>query len=134
MDETAVWLDMPGNNTVDFVGVKSVPIRTKGHENNRITVCLAAKATGKKLQAMIVFKGKYFVSYYDCNNTFIGKRLKPHLESFKGVKMVMSVNGWMNQDLTNVWLNEVLGTLSSGIVSSYGTAFGAISATRPSLQ
>ena len=50
MDETAVWLDMPGENTVDIVGVKSAPLRTTGHEKNRITVCLAAKASGRKLQ------------------------------------------------------------------------------------
>ena len=49
MDETAVWLDMPGENTVDMVGVKSVPLRTTGHEKNRITVYLAAKASGRKL-------------------------------------------------------------------------------------
>lgn len=57
MDETAVWLDMPADNTVDMVGVKSVPLRTTGHEKNRITVCLAAKATGRKLVPMLVFKG-----------------------------------------------------------------------------
>ena len=29
-----------------------------------------------------------------------------------GVKAVMWANGWMNQDLTDVWLNKLLGTLS----------------------
>ena len=63
MDETAVWLDMPGETTVDLVGVKSVPIRTTGHEKNRITVCLAAKASGRKLQPLVVFKGRYFCHF-----------------------------------------------------------------------
>ena len=55
MDETAVLFDLPGDNTVYFVGVKSVPVRTRGHEKYGITVCLAAIATGKKLQPMVAF-------------------------------------------------------------------------------
>ena len=63
MDETAVWHVMPGKNTVDMVGVKSVPILTTGHVKNRITVCLAAKASCRKLHPMVVFKGGYFVNH-----------------------------------------------------------------------
>ena len=41
-----------------FVGNKSVPIKTTGHEKSRVTVVLAAKANGSKLPPFIVFKGK----------------------------------------------------------------------------
>lgn len=58
MDETAVWLDMTADTTVEKVGVKSVPLKTTGHEKNRITVVLAAKASGRKLKPMMVFKGE----------------------------------------------------------------------------
>ena len=32
MDETALWLDMPAPTTLDFVGERSIPIKTTGHE------------------------------------------------------------------------------------------------------
>ena len=57
MDETPVWLDMPAETTVDFVGSKCIPIKTTGHEKSRVTVVLAAKANGVKLPPFIVFKG-----------------------------------------------------------------------------
>ena len=55
MDETPVWLDMPAETTVDFVGMKSIPIKITGHEKSRFTVCLAAKANGIKLPPFLVF-------------------------------------------------------------------------------
>lgn len=64
MDETAVWYDMPSDRTVSRVGVASVPVRTTGHEKNRVTVVLAARASGKKLPPMIVFKGKIICILY----------------------------------------------------------------------
>ena len=49
---------MPSDSTVDFVGAKSVPVRTTGHEKSRVTVALAAKANGTKLSPFIIYKGK----------------------------------------------------------------------------
>ena len=40
MDETPVWMDMPGDTTITRTGVKSVAISTTGHEKARFTVCL----------------------------------------------------------------------------------------------
>ena len=31
MDETAYWMDMPSDTTVDSVGARSIPIKTTGH-------------------------------------------------------------------------------------------------------
>ena len=47
MDETPLWMDMPGDTTIARTGVKSVPLLTSGHEKNRFTVCLAAMACGE---------------------------------------------------------------------------------------
>lgn len=55
MDETAVWKDMLSSTTVDKVGSKTVAINTTGHEKEKVTVCLAAKADGTKLKLFIVF-------------------------------------------------------------------------------
>ncbi len=57
MDETACWFDMPGDSTIDTVGVKSVTLKTTGHEKCHVTVALAAKADGTKLKPYVVFKG-----------------------------------------------------------------------------
>ena len=57
MDETAVWLDMPGETTIARTGEISVPIRTTGHDKGRFTVVLAAMADGRKLKPFVVFKG-----------------------------------------------------------------------------
>ena len=32
MDETLLWMDMPGDTTIARTGVKSVPLLTSGHE------------------------------------------------------------------------------------------------------
>ena len=53
MDETPVWTDMLSDTTIDVTGTKSVTVETTGHEKCRVSVCLAAKADGTKLQSMI---------------------------------------------------------------------------------
>ena len=58
MDETAIWPDSPGNSTIEFVGVKQVPIKSTGHERFRITMALSAKADGTKLK---VFTAAYSI-------------------------------------------------------------------------
>ena len=111
MDETAIWLDMPGLTTVDVIGAKSVPLKTTGHEKEKVTVCLAAFEDGRKLPPMMVFKGK---------------KMPPELKNVNGVIITMSPNGWMNQELTQ------FGKIESGVQlhlpSAYlcGTLFNAI--------
>ena len=46
MDETPVWIDMPGDYTLETKGSKTVTIGSTGHEKTRITVCLTAMADG----------------------------------------------------------------------------------------
>ena len=97
MDETPIWLDMAADSTVDFVGNKSVPIKTTGHEKSRVTVVLASKANGSKLSPFIVFKGK---------------RVDKGLQKVIAVMCASSGNGWINEDLTHTWLNKVWGALA----------------------
>ena len=85
MDETHLWLDMPGATTITDSGEGSVPVRITGHEKNRFTVCLSAMADGRKLKPYVVFKGK---------------RQIRELQKVPGVVVVLSSNGWMNEDLT----------------------------------
>uniref|UniRef100_A0A1X7UMU3 HTH CENPB-type domain-containing protein n=1 Tax=Amphimedon queenslandica TaxID=400682 RepID=A0A1X7UMU3_AMPQE len=86
MDETACWLEMPGDTTVATTGARSVPLKT-------------AEADGKKLKPFIVFKGK-------------GTRLIKELQTIPGVVVVFSQNGWMNDDLTCDYMKKIVGSLS----------------------
>ena len=78
MDETAIWADMPGDNSVATKGEKTVPVLTTGHEKKPVTVCLGALADGRKLQQLIVFKGK---------------RLPAEPNDVRGVVIEMASNG-----------------------------------------
>jgi len=97
MDETPVWCDMISESTVDATGKKTITLKSTGHEKSRVSVCLAAKADGTKLKPMVVFKG--------------GKREVAILkQEFKQRAIVAtSTNGWMDTELTNVWIDSVLG-------------------------
>ena len=89
MDETPLWLDMPGDTTVTRTGERSVSIRTTGHDKGRFTVILTAKADGTKLKPFVVFKGVHPIA---------------ELQRVRGVVVTMSRNGWMNETLTiKVW-------------------------------
>ena len=63
MDETPIWLDMPGNYTIDPKGTKTVTIATTGHEKTRFTIKLAAFADGTKLKPLVLFKGNLVTTY-----------------------------------------------------------------------
>ena len=81
---------MLSNRTVDHIGVKTVTLKTTGHEKLRVTVCLAAKGDRSKLKLMVVFKGAI-------------QETKTLNEDFRGRCFVMSSsNAWMNEHLTGV--------------------------------
>ena len=92
MDE--IWADMPSETTVAKQGAKIVPIKTTGHEKQRITVCLAVKADGMKIKPFVVLPGV---------------KLKPKVAVISAAVVKCSRNGWMNYELTFQWLNEVWG-------------------------
>ena len=53
-----MWFDMPRNSTIDFKGVREVPVKTTGSDKLRFTVVLGYMASGEKLPPMIIFKLK----------------------------------------------------------------------------
>ena len=54
MDEIAISVDMPENNSIDTKGVKIVPILTTRQEKNCVIVYLGAFANGHKLKLLVV--------------------------------------------------------------------------------
>ena len=49
---------MPSKTAVDQRGLKTVPIKSTGHEKQRMTVCLAIKADGSKIKPFVAIPGK----------------------------------------------------------------------------
>ena len=100
MDETAVWCDMLSSTTVDKVGTKTISMKTTGHEKLKVSVCLAAKGDGTKLKPLIVFKGAV-------------KESKLLDAEFKACcRVTSSSNAWMNEELTELWVDNILGSFS----------------------
>ena len=92
MDETPIWTDMPSATTVDMKGSKVVPIKTASHEKQCITVCLAFKADGTKIKPFVVLPGL---------------KVRPKVAAINGAIVKCSKNGWMNDELTAQWVDEV---------------------------
>ena len=89
MDETAMWHEMISNTTVTDKGTKSVVLKTTGHEKNKVTVTLAAKANGDKL--------KLISSFQDINATFNFFK-DPAMKNRCYVES--TINGWVNENTT----------------------------------
>ena len=100
MDETAVWNDMVSNTTVEKTGSKEVNMKSTGHDKVHVSVCLTGKADRTRLKPFIVFKGAKRES----------KAL--HNEFNRKCSVASSANGWMNEDLTLRWCNEILSQFS----------------------
>ena len=97
MDETPLWLDMPGDTTVARTGDRTIFVKITGHDKGRFTVILAAKADGTKLKPFVVFKGVRPIAA---------------LQKVSGIIVTMSRNGWMNEALTITWIDSTWGQLS----------------------
>ena len=100
MDETPVWDDILSNTTIDVQSAKSVYLKTTGHEKCMVSVCLAAKADGMKLQPFIVFKA-------------VKRDSKALNEEFKNRCVIQtSGNACINEELTLTWVKRVVGAFS----------------------
>ena len=57
MDETEVYLNMPGEFTLQKTGSRTASIRTTRHDKDKVTVMLAALGDGTKSAPLVIFKG-----------------------------------------------------------------------------
>jgi hypothetical protein len=91
-DETAVYLDMPPNCTLENKGVKEVLFKTTRCEKLHLTMMLTATADGRKLPPLLILKRKTL----------------PKLEAFlKDVIDSAQEIGWMTEELMLEWLKIV---------------------------
>ena len=93
-DETAIYLDMPPNYTLQKKGVKEVLLKTSGSEKIRLTVMLAATADGRILPPLLILKRK----------TLLKSEVFP-----KDVIVRVREKGWMTEELMLEWLKIVWG-------------------------
>ena len=57
-NETAIYLDIPPNYTLEKKGMKEVLLETTGCEKLRLIIMLAATADGRKLPPLLILKRK----------------------------------------------------------------------------
>ena len=57
MDETPVWLEMPGKSTFASKGESEVRVTSTGHEKQKLTVTLGAYADGTKMSPLVHLPG-----------------------------------------------------------------------------
>ena len=76
---------MVSNTTIHKQGVKSVSLKTTGHEKCMVSVCLAAKKDGTKLKPF-EFESRCVVKSFG--------------------------NAWMNKELITIWVKRVLAAFS----------------------
>lgn len=96
MDETPVWLEMPGTTTLEKVGADTVSVASAGKHKMRYTAKLAAFADGTKLPVLVLLPGVRPPK----------KDIVPH-----GIIIHMCGTGrsWSNAEITKVWLNRIWG-------------------------
>ena len=87
MDETPIWVDMPGDYTIEQIGKKTISMKSTGNEKSRITVMLCAMADGSKVPPMVLFKG-----------------VRPPTEKPPGVIVKMTPQAWANEEVCLEWL------------------------------
>ena len=95
MDETPVWLEMPGNSTLDYVGKKDITVNTTGHHKKPITIILGGLADGTKLKPLVLLPGV--------------RPPKPH-DVPLGIATDMCGAGkgsWSNEEITKYWLAKI---------------------------
>ena len=95
---------MISNTTVIYKGTKSSVLKTSGHEKSKVTVTLAVKANGVKLEPYIVFPG------HRCEVQTVKKdpaiKNRCYIES--------ATNGRMNENATIDWVENALKTCTFG--------------------
>ena len=57
INETVVWNNMVFDTTVEVTGSKEVPMKSTGHDNVRVSVCLTGRRDVRRCKPLILFKG-----------------------------------------------------------------------------
>lgn len=97
MDETAVYFDDPRMVTVDNVGARHVVMKSTGFQSMRITAVLAVTASGRKVQPLLIWKGR-----------------SEDIVSVNGCWVAQQPRAWVDQTLLIKWLDRAFPMLWIG--------------------
>ena len=97
-DEKPVWFENVGYCTINTVGAREVTIRSTGHDKTWCTVMLTGKADGTRCKPLVVFKR--------------ARPMQGLQGKFRNLAITYSSNGWMNEQLTHIHIDLVIGQLS----------------------
>jgi hypothetical protein len=103
MDETSIYLDAPGNRTIDEIGAHTVEIGTTKHEKDRLTAVLCVSSTGDRMKTLIIHKSKAKSK----QNKIEKVDVKYH--GTQTVEMYIGYNkkAYMNSHIMCEWIKEV---------------------------
>ena len=100
MNETTVWHKMISNTTVTNKGAKSFVLKRTSHEKSKVTVTLAAKVNGDKLNFISSFQdinAKFKLWKTFCNQKLLLRRIN---------------HKWLDENTTIDWIKDVLKTFT----------------------
>ena len=102
VDETSITRDTPPDTTIEFIGTKSIPIKTTGSQKTAYTVILAASYAGEKLPAVLIWpsKGKRNINSPLPDNLYMEYREK----------------SWVDKEIMLKWVSKVLHKRKRNIV------------------
>lgn len=98
MDQTMCRFDMTPSRTNDVTGKRSIRITSTKAKKKGYTVALAARGSGEKFPALIVFKER---------GGQLGPRVRKSLVEHSNVRVSASTNGWMTAPVYHWWLRNV---------------------------
>ena len=97
MDETPIWIEMPGKSTLDVKGASCIKMSSTGHEKERVTVILAGLADGTKLPPFVLLPGV---------------RPLPKADIPYGIHVHMCGSGkksWADENVIQIWARTIWG-------------------------
>jgi hypothetical protein len=104
MDETAVYLDAPGNRTIDLIGAHTVEIATTKHEKDRVTVVLCVSSDGERKPPLLILRSKNESQWNTINHTEVR-----YNNGQQSMEMYVAYNekAYMNSKLMCEWIRHV---------------------------
>ena len=58
MDQMPIYHAMDQDVTIDFVGARTVNMRSAANDGQRVTIAVTVAASGRRVPSMVVFKGE----------------------------------------------------------------------------
>ena len=98
-DKTSVQSNIVSDKSVDTTAKNTATIKSTGYEKYRVSLYFVPKVDGTKLPPRIISKNAK-------------REVNAMNMEFKNCIIASSPNDWMNNNLTQIWVNKGLGSVS----------------------